>query len=128
MQSNVKPTADIATAIESKYGFKPTILILEKSEFKLVVKNNPYKSVEGKLAHCYFCSDYPKPNFDKMKMMIGNSEEYKLHGKAFYVYAPDGIGRSKLVANIESCLGVSATGRNLNTLNKLAQLLENTES
>ena len=34
----------------------------------------------------------------------------------FYLHAPDGIGRSKLVANIEACLGQSATGRNLNKI------------
>ncbi len=37
----------------------------------------------------------------------------------------DGIGRSKLVTNIEKCLGGAATGRNLNTVNKLIEMAKN---
>lgn len=56
--------------------------------------------------------------------MALESEQYQLKDKVFYLHAPDGIGRSRLVANIESCLGVPETGRSLNTINKLAVMLQ----
>jgi uncharacterized protein (DUF1697 family) len=34
----------------------------------------------------------------------------------FYLYAPDGIGRSKLVAQIEKWIPVPMTARNLRTV------------
>jgi uncharacterized protein (DUF1697 family) len=37
-------------------------------------------------------------------------------------HAPDGIGRSKLAANVEKLLGVSATSRNWRTVRKLIEM------
>ena len=82
--------------------------------------SNPYKNeIEGKLVHLYFCKSNPELNIDKIKHLSSDSERYTLIGNVFYLYAPDGIGRSKLVANIEAYLGVAATARNLNTVNKV---------
>jgi hypothetical protein len=40
------------------------------------------------------------------------------------LYAPDGIGRSKLAAAVEKCLGVPATARNRRTIGKISDLLD----
>lgn len=119
-----KPTADkMKGLIHSEFGFTPEVLIITEREFNKAVVNNPYSNHEGKLVHFYFCKKTPKINTEKMQKYHLESEAYKLTGKVFYLHAPDGIGRSKLVANIEYCLGVSATGRNLNTVNKLTEML-----
>ncbi len=75
--------------------------------------------------HFYFCKKKPKINFVKIEASISETERYLLIGNIFYLHAPDGIARSKVVAGIEKCLGVSATGRNLNTVNKLKEILVN---
>ena len=62
---------------------------------------------------------------DKLNKYIAESEEFTVIGNVFYLHAPKGIGRSKLVANIESCIGQRATGRNLNTVNKISNMLKN---
>jgi uncharacterized protein (DUF1697 family) len=50
-------------------------------------------------------------------------ERIAVKNKQIYVYYPDGIGRSKLtLARIEKALGVRGTGRNWNTVLKLAEL------
>jgi len=115
----------LKTLIAGRFGFTPDILVLKKSEFDSSVKHNPFNSAEGKTAHFYFCSKKPKINSELLNKYLAESEQYKTMGKMFYLYAPKGIGRSKLVSNIESCLGVPATGRNLNTINKLSEMLKN---
>jgi len=120
-----KPGATIAKAIESRFGFKPQVMILERTEFEKAVKNNPYRTGEGKSIHFYFCAATPKPDLRKLSGLAAKTERYAIKGKVFYLFAPDGIGRSKLVANIETCLGVPATGRNLNTVNKLLEMAKN---
>jgi uncharacterized protein (DUF1697 family) len=40
----------------------------------------------------------------------------------FYLHAPAGIGRSKLARKAEALLGVAATARNLNTVNRLCDM------
>ena len=53
------------------------------------------------------------------------SEKYKLVGNVLYLYAPDGIGRSKLVEKMGKAFSkVAMTARNLNTINKLLEMIE----
>jgi len=42
----------------------------------------------------------------------------------FYLHAPDGIGRSKLVIKLGRFIGVEMTARNANTVAKLCEMLE----
>jgi uncharacterized protein (DUF1697 family) len=118
------PGSEIGASINEKFDFEPHLLVLEKSEFEASVKNNPYSPTEGKMSHLYFCSKLPEPNLERLISLKAPSEEYELKENMFYLYAPDGIGRSKLAAKVESCLRVPATARNLNTINKIAQMLE----
>lgn len=124
LQGEKKPTVDIATEIEAKFGFKPELLVLDAPDFESAVTNNPYNPAEGKSVHFYFCSDNPTPDYDKLKKLAAPSEAYALKGKVFYLHAPEGIGRSKLAAKVESCLGVPGTGRNLNTINRIREMLK----
>ena len=121
-----EPPKNISQLIEKKYGFKPEILILGKAEFLEMVSGNPYTSTMGNQIHIFFCQDAPNANDEKLAGLKSESEKYVIKGKAAYLYAPDGIGRSKLAANMEKCLGVPVTGRNLNTVNKLVEMLQNT--
>ncbi len=119
-----KPPQSIDLLIEEKYGFKPEILIIKEKEFLELVSGNPYSSTIGKQIHFWFCKNTPKANVEKLDELKSETEQYLINGKVLYLYAPDGIGRSKLAANIEKCLGVPVTGRNLNTVNKLIGMLE----
>ena len=125
LRSQTKPETNIGAIIQNKFGFKPEVIVIEKSEFLAAIKNNPFSSKAGKTIHFYFCKSSPKENAEKLKILRSESEEYYIEDKVFYLHAPNGIGRSKLVANIESCLGVPATGRNLNTINKLQSMVNN---
>ena len=122
-----KPFApgDLAEIVFRKFAISPEVLVLDKSEFLSAVKLNPFHPKEGKSAHFYFCSTKPKVNSAKLDKYLDASEEYKLVNNVFYLHAPNGIGRSRLVANLESCLGVPVTGRNLNTIKKLEEMVRN---
>lgn len=110
---------NIASQVENEFSFRPEIVLLSVEDFITAVENCPYGSVEGKSCHLFFCSDQPSLDQEKVDSLKTDSENYFLKDRVFYLHAPDGIGRSKLVANVERCLGVSATGRNLNTVNRL---------
>jgi uncharacterized protein (DUF1697 family) len=71
-----------------------------------------------------FLEKHPaKPNLERLNELKTNSEEFMLGDKVFYLYAPEGVGRSKLAMNVERCLGVATTGRNWNTVSVLASML-----
>jgi uncharacterized protein (DUF1697 family) len=121
------PTKKIATEISSRifkdHGFKPKVLLLSVSEFKAAIENNPFRTADGKALHFMFLESKPKkPDLAGLMAVKSKSEEFRLNKKVFYLYAPEGIGRSKLVTKIEPALGVPVTGRNWNTVNKLFAL------
>lgn len=127
LQSEKKPD-NLASIVQDRFGFEPLVYVLEVSEFNDAVKNNPFRSSHGKDIHFCFCEDIPKINAAKLEKYKAESEEYHIDGKVFYLFAPEGAGRSKLVANLESCLGVATTGRNLNTIHKLQQMAQDESS
>ena len=114
----------IFSAVELNHGFKPELLILDTNDFEKAVESNPYSTETGKFLHFYFLESAPEaPNIQKMNDMKAKTEEFKLVNKVCYLYAPDGVGRSKLAAKIENCVGVTATARNWNTVHKLTQMI-----
>ena len=125
LKSLQNPLEQVQNIVSENFGFSPKAFILDESAFSISALNNPYKELEGKLVHFYFCKNDINLVHDKLSKYIAGSEEYTVKGNVFYLHAPEGIGRSKLVANIESCLGQSATGRNLNTINKISSMLKN---
>ncbi len=114
----------LSEKLELDFAFKPELLLLTDKAWRLVLSSNPYADYKGNTVHFYFCQKKPRLEQELISKYQNESESYVLTGKVFYLHAPNGIGRSKLVANIEKCLGVAATGRNLNTVNKLKVLLE----
>jgi len=116
----------ISNKIEKYFGFAPFILLLRPEEFEKILENNPFPKAENdpKTLHVGFLGSIPKePNLIKLKSLRKENERFRLIGKAFYLYAPDGIGRSKLAANTEKLLGVSMTDRNWRTVNKIMEMV-----
>lgn len=114
---------EISSKILESHRFKPKVLLLDVSELEAAIENNPFKADEGKALHFFFLEFIPKdPDLAGLMAVRATSEEFKLAGKVFYLYAPEGIGRSKLAAKVEQSLGVPATARNWNTVSKLMEL------
>jgi uncharacterized protein (DUF1697 family) len=116
---------EISSKILESHGFKPKVLLVGVKELEDAVENNPFKTMEGKSLHFFFLESTPaKPNLDELASVRSNPEEFKLDKNIFYLYAPDGIGRSKLAARVEQALGVPVTARNWNTVSKLIAMVK----
>jgi len=117
--------AAISAAVEKRFGFSPRALVISGASFEAVAEGNPYKDevAEPKHLHILFLSKESTAELDALEARKGPNERYSLTADAFFLHAPDGIGRSKLAADAERLLGVEATGRNLNTVRKLLEML-----
>ena len=124
LDAKTDPTSVIKVLVEQHFKLMPQVMVLTGEEFINISDANPYSNEEGKLVHCYICSQKSALNIDKVNKYQSSSEQYTLSDRTLYLYAPEGIGRSKFVSNMESCLGVAATGRNLNTMNKIVNLID----
>ncbi len=63
----------------------------------------------------------------KIASLRSASESYQLIGRVFYLHAPEGVGRSKLAANVEKALGVPVTARNWRSVNAILSLAAKVE-
>ena len=122
-------SGQIRGAIDERFGFAPQVLLLSAARFRAVVAANPFPDAVDapKSLHVSFLAEPPAdPDLQTLDELRAPAERFQLSGDAFYLHAPDGIGRSRLAAKVERCLGVAATGRNWRTVSKLAELLSHT--
>jgi len=116
----------ISIAIESGFGFRPSVMVLTADEFDAVATARPFSAEisEPKFLHVWFLQESAaRADTAKMKEIGSADEKYLLTDTAVYLYAPNGIGRSKLAGGMEKCLGVPATARNWRTVSKIGAML-----
>ncbi len=116
----------IAAAIAEQFGFAPRVQAMTVSELRSIAAANPFPDAvsEPKSLHVSFLSGTPEADLDAMRAIAAPSEAFVLTESAFYLHAPQGVGRSRLAANVETLLGVEATARNWRTVTKLVEMAE----
>lgn len=116
---------DVVKGIAEKFGFEPSVVTISAAQLRVAIKQNPFDvaSNEPKGIHFFFLSkEHRKADIDALQKLKHPSEEFLLTKNVFYLFAPEGIGRSKLAAGAEVKIGVPATARNFRTVSKLAEL------
>lgn len=117
----------IGDAIVARCGFRPELIILDKTSVDTAISENPFSEAyaDPTSVHLTFLSAPPvEPDLDALEQVRKPSERFSLKEQVFYLHAPDGIGRSKLAARIERSLGVSGTSRNWRTVLKLQEMMQ----
>jgi uncharacterized protein (DUF1697 family) len=110
-----------------RLGLKTDFFVRTAKEWKGVVAQNPFpKEAARDPGHLVvmFLKDAPSVTTVKaLQAAITGREVVRAAGKQLYIVYPDGIGRSRLTnAVIDKQLGTRGTGRNWNTVLKLAAL------
>ena len=119
--------AEIGAGINARRGFTPAVVVLERETLAKAVRDIPFAAdaQDAKSVHLGFLACEPKqPDMDKLTALRRDSERFHLGDRVFYLYAPEGVGRSRLAAQAERLLGVPMTDRNLNTARKLMAMLD----
>lgn len=117
----------LETAVEKQLGLRTIFLVRTAAEWREIVEQNPFPEF-AKQDPSHFVlmplKDPPTPESVKaLQAAIKGRETVKVRGREAYFTYPDGIGNSRLtIAIIEKNLGTQGTGRNWNTVLKLAAL------
>ncbi|MFD5712067.1 DUF1697 domain-containing protein [Streptomyces pharetrae] len=120
--------AGLTRAIEQRYGFPVDVIVRDHAYLKRVADACPFPAadLEPKQLHVtYFSAPVDEERFAGIDRESHLPEEFRLGDRALYLYAPDGLGRSKLadvLSRPRLTQGLVATTRNWNTVLKLVEL------
>ncbi|MEI5097898.1 DUF1697 domain-containing protein [Streptomyces sp. PmtG] len=122
--------AELGAALEREFGFTVDLLVRDGAYLRAVVDACPFPAagLEGKQLHVTYFSEPVAPDrFAGIDQDAFLPEEFRIGDRALYLYAPDGLGRSRLGAALARpalTRGLVATSRNWNTVTKLAELTD----
>jgi uncharacterized protein (DUF1697 family) len=128
--SAAKKAPALESALEAalkSHGIETDFMVRRADELDAVIAANPFpneaKADPGHLV-VMFLKDAPGAKaVEALQAAVKGREMIRHQGRELYIVYPDGIGRSKLTNTfIESRLDTRGTGRNWNTLTKLAAL------
>jgi uncharacterized protein (DUF1697 family) len=120
--------AELTRAIEERFGFTVDVLVRDHAYLRSVAEACPFPAaeLEARQLHVTYFSAPPGPErFAEIDRAAFLPEEFRLGDRALYLYAPDGLGRSKLAEALSRprvTKGLIATTRNWNTVVKLVEL------
>jgi uncharacterized protein (DUF1697 family) len=112
-----------------RLGLKTDFFIRTAAELNAIVARNPFrKEAERDPAHllALFLKNEPGPKqIAALDAAIAGPERFRVDGRSAYVVYPAGIGNSKVTtALLDRKLETRGTGRNWNTVLKLAALVQ----
>jgi uncharacterized protein (DUF1697 family) len=132
-KSNRRSAAALERLLEAETAKRLKIsvnyIVRSGAEWQEIVARNPFpeeaKSDPSHLVVMFLKTAPQAKNVDALRAASKGPEIFRGDGKQLYVVYPSGIGRSKLTGIlIEKVLSTRGTGRNWNTVLKLAALCE----
>lgn len=115
----------LAAAVEQEFGFRPIIIMRTVAEVCAAALANPFAAevTEGKQLHIYFCDgEFAGYDGAAVAALLSEAEKIAVVGDAVYLFAPDGVGRSRLAEKLPRYLPKRHSARNLNSVRAILQL------
>lgn len=122
----------IKKAIEDQFGFDVPVCAREEAEWSKVIETNPFldqKDADPTNFFVTFLHESPDPERQKEVIEKYNflPDEFVFKGREVFLNVPNKYGKTKINNQFfESKLKVKATTRNWRTINKMAELLNDT--
>lgn len=116
-------------AIQDEFSFDVSVMVRRAKELLADVDANPFAAeaeADPKTVHFFFRRTAEPIESSTLKKLRASDERTFARGKMFYLHAPSGIARSKLVARVDTVVG-EATARNARTVSRIVALLDGTK-
>lgn len=117
--------AALEAAIEARLGVSTTVVVLSREELGRVIADNPWpEEKDGKHLHVIFTAGEPDAGaVDAALEKATGGDEARIVGGTLYMHTPNGLGRSKLAAELSRKGPEDGTARNWTTVTKLLAML-----
>lgn len=117
--------SSIKEQIDEQFGYQVPVIIRTHATFKKALNNIPYEKKEGWKRYITFLSE--APDTDQKKLLESQSstiEQFSVGDKEIYVQVDKQTSQKPKFSSsfIQQKLNISATNRNLRTVNKILEL------
>ncbi|RAV22849.1 DUF1697 domain-containing protein [Paenibacillus contaminans] len=128
-ESDDRNTDELCVRIERKlkevYGFDVSVVIRSVGDLDAIIARNPFlvdMLKDGEKLYVSFLSKEPAAEaMEKLMSYRSEADDFQIIGREVYLLSRQGYGKSLISNNfVEKKLGVIATTRNWETVNKLA--------
>ncbi len=115
--------------LAARFGFAVDVVVRTVPDWETYVVANPFAddaAALGKMVHLYLSRDPLVPRAaDVLEERARTGERIRIAGRALWIdYGPPGVASSKLTPSlIDKACGSPTTGRNWNSVLKIAELL-----
>lgn len=119
--------ARLGDAVAASVAGSIVAFVRSVGDLRSIVDANPFRDAacEPTKLHVFLFAADPVVGADaRLADLATARERVAIQGRAAYLHAPDGIGRSKLAARLERTVGVPTTARNWRTVTSLLALAE----
>jgi uncharacterized protein (DUF1697 family) len=117
--------AALEAAIAERLDVSPAVVVLSREELEQVVARNPWPDErDGKHLHVIFTAGEPDADVvAAAQEKAAGGDEARIVGGTLYMHTPNGLGRSKLAAELSRRGPKDGTARNWTTVTKLLAML-----
>jgi uncharacterized protein (DUF1697 family) len=114
---------EISQAIKDTFGRPIDVTVRTPAQLKKILAENPYPDGNPSQVTIAFLTKVPAADAnEKVAAVAKDYEPFSISGQQVYVNYSHGIGRSKMAERFSDIIGVSATVRNIRTIDKVLAL------
>ncbi len=116
----------VREVIHRKWGYEVEVQAYTLAAWRRILAQCPYSEQSKKLNFVFLEKAPAKRKLETIVQgMLKPSEKAAVYGRVVYLLCPEGLGKSKFnLDTLASQLGVQATCRNWNTVERLGVMLE----
>lgn len=121
------PSRRIGVEIEKRLGVKSRVTVLTAAELDVAVRGNSLLKVAthpSRLLVGVLASRDDRVRLEELARQRWPGERLALGERVCYLWCPDGVAKSRVMAEVEKALGDGVTSRNWGTIQKLHGLVQ----
>ncbi|WP_377505784.1 DUF1697 domain-containing protein [Octadecabacter sp. R77987] len=116
--------ADLRAAVVAQMGIDVPVQIVTGDTLRRALNDCPFTPDDPRHVHVFFALGRVDLDDVCLAALSAPREEVRIAPDLVWLFAPDGIGRSKLAAGMEKVMRCPLTARNLRTIQTLVEMLD----
>jgi len=116
----------LEAALADATALRPAVMVRTRDQLAEVVERNPFldRTTDPKALHVVFLPSGTRASLGSLDRKAYAPEDAQAIGHELYLFCPNGVGRSKLTADLARQKGGPGTMRNWRTVTKLLELAD----